>query len=55
MTLCTLYVICRDEMDPIVLPVSGIFDCVADSEVGEMVKWRLADPVKMGREVCFAT
>jgi hypothetical protein len=31
---------CRDETDPIAL--SGVSDLVADYEVGEMAKWRMA-------------
>ena len=38
---------CRDETDPILL--TGVSDSVADYEIGEMAKWRMAAP---GKTVC---
>ena len=35
---------CRDETDPILL--TGVSDSVADYEIGEMAKWRIAAPGK---------
>ena len=35
---------CRDETDPILL--TGVSDSVADYEIGEMAKWRMAAPGK---------
>ena len=40
---------CRDETDPI-LP-TGVSDSVADYEIGEMAKWRMAAP---GKTACSA-
>ena len=38
---------CRDETDPIAL--SGVSGFVADSEIGEMAKWRMA---ALGKTPC---
>jgi hypothetical protein len=38
---------CRDETDPIVL--SGVSDFVAEHEIGEMAKWRMAALGKTAR------
>ena len=39
---------CRDETDPILL--TGVSDSVADHEIGEMAKWRMAAP---GKTACL--
>ena len=41
---------CRDETDPILL--TGVSDSVADYEIGEMAKWRMAAP---GKTACYAS